>query len=152
MKLAALFLVCASIFALQQPVEPAHEPVPLRSAPATAGELTRRIAAVQNKNFYLLSLLESESSAREAIENDKALAAMTSARWAVIAQAQRCNNDLSCTTNAFRWNEDEISRAAKAVAALYSTSQAIRDVTITFAPAACMSATRSTRKAPVIVG
>jgi hypothetical protein len=106
-------LISAAL-AFQKPYEPDHKPVELRSA-------------VQDKNFYLLSMLERNPGAREAVKKSPALARMAAERQAGISRAvNSCSIDLDCNTAAFRWSDAQISEGARALAALYGTSPAIR--------------------------
>lgn len=116
MKSTVLLLLIGSAFALQTPTEPSRHPLAIQSP-------------VQDKNFYFLSLLERTAAARDAIEKDVLLTRISTERWERIEQARNCNSELDCSTMAFHWSEEQISRSADAMADLYKTSPAIQDVT-----------------------
>jgi hypothetical protein len=125
MKSTALLLLVSAALAFQAgcqrasrrtSTEPARQPLAMQSP-------------VQDKNFYLLSLLERTAEVRDALENDPVLAGISAERWDRIAQTQDCKYELPCTTEKFRWTEDQISRSADAMAKLYENSPAIHDAT-----------------------
>lgn len=118
MKPTALFLLIAMLIgaalAIDQLEKPAKRPLTLT-------------LPLQDKNYYLLSLLESSPAVREAIKQDKTFAAMTKERWSTIGSAH-CNNELDCVTTSFRWSDDQIWQGAQALAALYRKSEAIQSL------------------------
>jgi hypothetical protein len=62
---------------------------------------------VQDKNFYLFSLLENDAATRDVI--DKELNAITTERRNALASARRiCKSDVACALKAFLWTDEEI--------------------------------------------
>src|SRR5438067_3836142 len=73
-------------------------------------------APTQDKNFYLLSLIERSSDATKAIETDESLRRIAGAkRGAPAKEAQLCVPDPACFTGQFRFTEEEIADAANAL-------------------------------------
>jgi hypothetical protein len=94
--------------------EPLHAPVKLE-------------AAVQDKNFYLLSLLERASDVRDAVKGDPVLARIAAERLAALDKAAKiCDLDLDCYTGAFQWSDAQSQDAGHALAGMYRTSPAVR--------------------------
>jgi len=117
MKACVIWLLAGAALALEPASGPAHRPVELRRP-------------VQDKNFFLLSLVEREPAVRAAIQQDSTLAGLRADRAAAINRAvSQCGADLECNTIAFRWTDEQISRAAAALAGLYRTSAATRALT-----------------------
>jgi hypothetical protein len=82
---------------------------------------------VQDKNFYLLSLLERTPDVREAVKAEPALARIAAERLAALDKAAKtCNLDLDCYAAAFQWSDAQANDAGHALAALYRTSPALR--------------------------
>ncbi len=95
-------------------LDPPHTPVRLE-------------APVQDKNFYLLSLLERTPEVRNALKAEPALARIAAERLSALDNAAKtCNLDLDCYAAAFEWNSEQASEAGHALAALYRTSPAVR--------------------------
>jgi len=95
-------------------VEPLHAPVRLE-------------APVQDKNFYLLSMLERTPDVREAVKAEPALARIAAERLVALDKAAKtCNLDLDCYAAAFQWSDAQSKEAGHALAALYRTSPAVR--------------------------
>lgn len=64
---------------------------------------------IQDKNFYLLSLLEKDAAAREAIVREPALNAIATERRNVLELALRtCKSDPICVLKSFLWTDEEI--------------------------------------------
>ena len=99
----ALLFVSASLLA----AAPDRAPLPL-SAP------------VQDKNFFVLSLLE-----KAAPPSDGELKELLRAKQ----EALRAECDVACFTAKMRFSDDEISRAAVALEQLYRSNAAVREMT-----------------------
>jgi hypothetical protein len=85
---------------------------------------------VEDKNFYLLSAINAAKDVRAAVQKDPALASQTTARIAALDNAAKaCQLDLDCYAKAFRWTDDQIADASRALTALYTTSPAVRAFT-----------------------
>lgn len=104
----------AAVLVLAQPQEPGPHPAGL-------------LSPVEDKNFYLLSILERDPNVRAAVREDSALARAAAARLAAInAAVASCGTDLGCNAAPFRWSDAEIENSARALAALYRTSRPVR--------------------------
>jgi hypothetical protein len=98
-------------------VEPAHAPVKLQSP-------------LQDKNFYLFSLIERTPEARAAVSADPILARIAKSRVSALDDAARsCNLDIDCYASRFEWSEEPATEASHALAALYRASPAVRALT-----------------------
>jgi hypothetical protein len=117
MKQTAFLLLIGAALAFQKPPEPEHRPLALPSP-------------VQDKNFYLLSLVERTPAVREAFKTDPALARMAAGRrGAVEHAAASCGAGLECNVAAFLWSDSQIAEGALALADLYRSSAAVRSLT-----------------------
>jgi hypothetical protein len=109
--LAALLMVCGALNA-----QPLPAPVKLT-------------APVQDKNFWLLSLLERAAAASDAVKNDPALARLAAERAAALDKASKtCALDLACYAAAFEWSDAQASEAGHALGELYRSSPAVRSL------------------------
>lgn len=94
--------------------EPLHAPV-------------RMEAPVQDKNFFLLSMLERTPDVRDAVKVEPALARIAAERLAALDKAAKtCNLDPDCYAAAFDWSDAQSRDAGHALAGLYRTSPAVR--------------------------
>lgn len=117
MRTAPFLFALGTALAFQNATEPEHRPVELRSP-------------VEDKNFYLLSALERTPGARDAVKTNPVLARIATERLAALDRAvDSCNLDIECHAAAFRWSDAQMEEAARALAALYRTSPAIRTLT-----------------------
>ena len=117
MRTAPFLFALGTALAFQSATEPEHRPVELRSP-------------VEDKNFYLLSALERTPGARDAVKTNPVLARIATERLAALDRAvDSCNLDIECYAAAFRWSDAQMEEAARARAALYRTSPAIRTFT-----------------------
>jgi hypothetical protein len=113
MKPAAILLLAG---AFQHAAEPSHKPLELRDP-------------VQDKNFYLLSILQRNAAARESVRKDSVLARLSAERISALDHAvSSCNTDIECNAAAFHWSDAQIVDGARALAALYPAIPAIRAV------------------------
>ena len=87
-------------------------PVPLKSP-------------VQDKNFYLLSLIERTPDVRKAIE----AAIPNEKRASLTKAAESCGLELDCYAAAMKWSDAEIDSIAKSLRALYSRNGAVKQMT-----------------------
>ena len=114
--LPSLVICCllASLSGVAAAAQPVHAPVRLE-------------VPVQDKNFYLLSLLERTPDVRDAVKAEPVLARIAAERRAALDKAAKtCSLDLDCYAAAFQWNEVQSKEAGRALAALYRTSPAVR--------------------------
>jgi len=101
-KLSILFVALA--LSAAQP--PAPTPVPLQHP-------------VQDKNFYILSLIEQSPAAKSAIKSDPILAKLAEAKRAGLSEAVKtCPADPSCYAKALKWTNEEIDQAKHALSSL----------------------------------
>ncbi len=96
-----------------------------------AGEPTRAPLKLEwpleDKNFDLLSVIERSPEVRAAVKADPVLARLAATRIAALDKAAgSCNLDLECYAAAFQWTDRQSSEAARALAALYRDSAAVR--------------------------
>lgn len=112
--LPVALLAALTTLAATKPVEPAHTPVPL-------------ISPVQDKNFYLLSLMERTPAVRAAVKADPALAGIGKVRLEALDSAVKsCAIDIACYLQAIEWTPEQAAEASRALAALYKASPAVR--------------------------
>ena len=77
-------------------------------------------AAIQDKNFYLLSALQADSTVRTVLTNDKALNQISSEQHGFLVQSLKsCKGDAACTVKSLLWTEEEIRMASFELARLY---------------------------------
>ena len=87
-------------------------------------------APVQDKNFYLLSMLERTPDVRAAIRAEPVLARIAAERLAELDKAAKtCNRDLDCYAAAFQWSDAQSKDAGHALAGLYRTAPGVRRLT-----------------------
>ena len=114
LRVAAILLLCASGAVAQ-------------SAPATAP--VQLISPIQDKNFYLLSLLERTPAARDAIKADPTFARIASQRLSLLDNAAKtCNAKIECYAAAFSWSDTQSAEAGAALAALYRNSPPVKQL------------------------
>jgi hypothetical protein len=99
--------------ALAQFQQPARTPLKLESP-------------LQDKNFYLFSLMERSPAVRSALKTSTVLARISSGRIAALNQASgSCKTEADCCAP-FLWNDEQIAEVSQALAALYRESPAVR--------------------------
>ncbi len=106
--LASALFVCLS-FAQ----EPAQRVLELRSP-------------VQDKNFYMLSLLERAPGAAKAVSDEASLVSILDHKRLVLENAATSCETVPCVDGALRWTDAEIAAGAAGLKKLYSTSDAAR--------------------------
>lgn len=76
---------------------------------------------VQDKNFYLLTVIEQTPEVSKILNADNALAAITKQRIATITSSiTNCTDSITCFTNSLLWTEAEIDKIADEFKTLYS--------------------------------
>jgi DUF218 domain len=118
MQLGALprLLLAAVVFALP------HHAV----AQAAIKPLTLH-AALQDKDFFLLSLLQANAEVRSALVADKALDQISAERQQFLTLALRtCKGNAGCTLKALVWTEEEIRAISFALAQDYKNDPSLR--------------------------
>ena len=82
---------------------------------------------VQDKNFYLLSLLERSEPLQPILESDEGLRRIRAGQLECLKAALDCRPELTCYTQAMLWRDDEIAAAESSLRALQRTSKLFRD-------------------------
>ncbi len=103
LRLFAAPFLCLCLLA----ADPAKAPLALRSP-------------VQDKNFYLLSMIERTPAVRAATRSDPALAKLAGDLRTRLRDADSCGSQVGCYTFAPTWQPDEIAAAASALRSLYA--------------------------------
>jgi len=84
-------------------------------------------APVQDKNFYLLSMLERTPEVRDAVKAEPSLSRIATERLAALDKAAKtCDLDIACYAAAFQWSDAQSKDAGRALGDLYRTSPALR--------------------------
>lgn len=84
---------------------------------------------VQDKNFYLLSMIERSAPVRQAVKADLGLAKLTDAKRESLAHAVKsCGADLECYAAAMKWTDSESVTTARALIELSRQSDAVKRV------------------------
>ncbi len=111
-----LFLPSVLYAQSTQTVIPLRAPLPLHSA-------------VQDKNFYLLSLLERTPQVAKVVYKDPGLASIFNDRFKAVKKAEvDCRDNAGCTVNAALLTPDEIEQAQMSLEQLYDKNKALRDL------------------------
>lgn len=97
-------------------VSPAKKPLPLHSV-------------IQDKDFYLLSLFQTDPEIRNALTSDKILQQITSTRQQRLKLAlQICHQDLTCMLQPLMWTDEEIRDISAALARIYQSNPQVRKI------------------------
>ena len=116
MRCAAFVIAVGAALALEQLPAPESRPLELPSP-------------VRDKNFYLLSVLERDPAAHDAVRKDAVLGEMAFARLAELDRVvKNCGTDTECNAAAFRWSDAQIEQGSRALASLYRASPAVRTI------------------------
>lgn len=79
---------------------------------------------VQDKNFYLLTVIEQTPEVSNIVHADSVLAAITNQRIATITSSiTNCKDSITCFTNGLIWTEAEIDKIADELKTLYSNNR-----------------------------
>jgi hypothetical protein len=85
------------------------------------------MAPVQDKNFYLLSMLDRTPSLRAAVKGDATLTRIATERLSAMDKAAKsCKADSGCYFAVFQWSEAQSADAGHALAGLYRAFPAVR--------------------------
>ena len=107
---AAFFLMLSSSSFAQ----PAKRPLPLH-------------VAIQDKDFYLLSVLQRDAQMRTVLTGDKALGQVSAERQGFLKQSLRtCKGNAVCTLRALLWTDEEIRMVSFALGRVYRDNAAMR--------------------------
>jgi hypothetical protein len=86
-------------------------------------------AAIQDKNFYLLSLFQANPKLRGALTSDKTLSQINMTRQQRLRQAlQTCQQKPECTFQALVWNDEENHTVSLALAQIYRSNRHVRKI------------------------
>jgi hypothetical protein len=111
--LSFILLTAPSSSCLSQPIP---KPLPLHSA-------------VQDKDFYLLSVLQSDPQVRGILTTDLALKAISTERERSLALSVRlCKGDAVCNLKALLWTDEEIGAVSLALPGIYRSNQPLRSL------------------------
>jgi hypothetical protein len=102
-----IYLLCFCTAAFGQIAEPLH----LRSA-------------VQDKNFYLLSLMERNADVKKAVQG----AIPVEKRGSLVKAAESCGLELGCYAAAMKWSDAEIDTIGNSLRALYAANGAVKQI------------------------
>jgi hypothetical protein len=81
---------------------------------------------VQDKNFYLLSLMERTPGVREAILGDATLKGIGTARVQALGEAvKNCKTQIECYGTALKWSEADAEQVRAAIVRLYESAKAL---------------------------
>jgi hypothetical protein len=87
----------------------------------------RMHAPAQDKNFYLLSLLQQNPPVRTVLMSDPTLALVVAERERFVAFSLRtCKQDPICTLKAFLWTDEEIRNVSLALAHIYADNPSMQ--------------------------
>jgi hypothetical protein len=115
LRLIHVMLLTGSALTQQSaPVEPDRAPLRLTSP-------------VQDKNFYLLSIIERSPDVKLAVERDISLGAIAAAKRESLTNAAKdCKLDLSCYAAALKWTDAEIATVSEDFRKMYAQSPAVK--------------------------
>jgi hypothetical protein len=112
--LAAALALCARLYSGHSAVEPLRAPIHWKSA-------------IQDKNFYALSLIEQDAAVRGLVQSDEQLAQVTSGKRAALEKAvASCGAELGCYAGAMRWTQAEIDVVMSRLKSLYRSEEEVR--------------------------
>jgi hypothetical protein len=83
-------------------------------------------ATVQDKNFYLLSLLQSDPQVRKVLTTNIALKGISAERERSLALVHSCKGDSACALKALLWTDEEIAAVSLALAETYRSEEPLR--------------------------
>ena len=113
-RLIVILTAMAAPGLAQTPVLPRHVPLVLTSP-------------VQDKNFYLLSLMERDKEVLRAVNADPVLSRITRERKEAVARAwQTCTDEVACYLAPLRMTEAEVTAAEMALRQRYQSNAAVR--------------------------
>lgn len=113
--LAAVAVAFGALLAqTSPPADPARAPLRFHSP-------------VEDKNFYLLSMIEQTVEVEKAVRTDAALARLAAAKRASLAKAAAdCAARLDCYADAMKFSDGEMEAAAGALEGLYRSGREVR--------------------------
>jgi hypothetical protein len=82
---------------------------------------------LQDKNFYLLALLQKNNEVRRALVADQEIAAIRAERKrSVERELAQCKENVACTLKGLLWSDEEIHTVSLALARLYRENKSVR--------------------------
>jgi hypothetical protein len=118
LRVLPCLLFMAAIFTLPHPsiAQAVKKPLPLH-------------AALQDKDFYLLSILQANAGVRSVLTGDKALGQISAERQFFLKLAlQTCKGNAVCTVRSMIWTDEEIRSVSFALARLYRKNVRLREL------------------------
>ena len=86
-------------------------------------------APLKDKDFYLLSIFQSDPDVRAALTADKTLAQASAERQHFLTLSLRtCKGNAVCMAKAFLWTDEEIRIASFALARIYKDNASVREM------------------------
>jgi DUF218 domain len=86
-------------------------------------------AALQDKDFYLLSLLQADPRVRTTLMADQSLSLISAERQRFLAWSLKtCKGDAVCTLKSLLWTEEEIRMVSFALEQLYQEDSSLREL------------------------
>lgn len=80
-------------------------------------------SAIQDKNFFLLSVLQNDPEAHDSLTGDKALIQIKAMREQRLRMALRtCKENPTCTINALIWTDEDIRNVSLTLARIYQNN------------------------------
>lgn len=105
-----------SIFSCLAFAQPSPKPLPL-------------LHAMQDKNFYLFSVIQSNPRVRSRLTQDKTLRELATERRESVKQAiQFCKGNAVCTMKSLFWTEEEIRISSIALAGIYRKNVSVQEM------------------------
>jgi hypothetical protein len=83
-------------------------------------------AALQDKDFYLLSLLQADPEVRKALSQDQALIQISRERQWFLSQSLKSCKENACRIRALLWTDEEVRTVSFALARMYKESAPVR--------------------------
>ena len=99
------------------------------SGEETAHQVLTLSAPVQDRNFYVLSLLERSPEVTNALAGALPLRNILRTKQGALEKARASCSAVSCFDEALRWTDAEIATAAEALEKLFLADAAVRKVT-----------------------
>jgi hypothetical protein len=113
LSLLSFILLPASSACLSQAIA---KPLPLHSA-------------VQDKDFYLLSLLQSDPQLRRTLTTDISLKGISAERdRSLVLSVRLCKGDAVCNLKALLWTDEEIDAVSLALRGIYQSNESLRSL------------------------
>jgi hypothetical protein len=101
--------------------------LPQASFSQSVAKILPLASPLQDKNFYLLSLLQKNAEVRRALVADQEIAEISVERKrSVERELAQCKENVACTLKGLLWNDEEIHAISLALARLYREDKSVR--------------------------